>query len=142
MAVRRKPIPTATPSEPVSVLSSTEDVNKIVQDTFGINKGVANDLSISSDEKKSKPQAVVPPPLIKDPLFRQYDTKKQPQTEVKFHENGSTTKGTFGENKEKVIGLKDVRTLFGNRKLLVEKGKTYYVDKDFAEFLYKIEAVK
>jgi hypothetical protein len=141
MAVRRKPIPTATPSEPVSVLSSTQDVNKIVQDTFGINKDIANDLSISSDEKKIKPQVVVPP-IVKDPTVRPYDTRKEQQTEIKFHENGSTTKGTFGENKEKVIGLKDVRTLFGNRKLLVEKGKTYFVDKDFAEFLYKIGAVK
>ncbi len=141
MAVRRKPIPTATPSEPVSVLSSTQDVNKIVQDTFGINKDIANDLSISSDEKTAKAQVVVPP-MIKDPTYRQYETKKEPKTEVKFHENGATTKGTFGESKEKVIGLKDVRTLFGNRKLLVEKGKTYFVDKDFAEFLYKIGAVK
>lgn len=141
MAVRRKSIPTATPSEPVSVLSSTQDVNKIVQDTFGINKDIENDFSISNDEKKAKPQVVVPP-MIKDPTIRPYETKKEPQTEVRFHENGSTSKGSFGESKEKVIGLKDVRTLFGNRKLLVEKGKTYFVDKDFAQFLYQIGAVK
>lgn len=139
MAVRRKQ-PTATPSEPVSVLSSNQDVNKIVQDTFGLNtKAIENDLSISSSEQKAK--EVVIPQMIKDPK-KTTETKKSITETIKYKEDGFTDKLELNQAKVKVIGLKDVRTMLGDRKLLVEKNKVYHVDQEFADFLMKIGAVK
>lgn len=139
MAVRRKQ-PTATPSEPVSVLSSTQDVDKIVQDTFGLNtKAIENDFSISKTEQKAKDVAI--PQMIKDPK-KTTENKKSITETIKYKAEGFTDKLELNQAKVKVIGLKDVRTILGDRKLLVEKNKVYHVDQEFADFLMKIGAVK
>ncbi|CAB5226163.1 hypothetical protein UFOVP755_68 [uncultured Caudovirales phage] len=140
MAVRRPRNPVAT-SEPVSVLSSTQDVSKIVQDTFGLNTdAIKNDLSISSDVKTEVKKTDLPK-INRSPYGNRENEKKEPKEQIVYKPEGH--KSTYGgDSKVKVIGLKDVRTLYGNHKLLVEKGKVYHVDPVFAEFLMKIEAVK